>query len=102
MERLKDLSQLTDGCTITLIKNGDVYVWEFLMIHPHNTHYILALNSVVQSGDKLYIPDLFIDDYYVGNYDRQFVMKERIKQYKRKINALERRINELQNGNENV
>lgn len=102
MKRLKDLSQLTDGCTITLIKHGDVYVWEFLMIHPHNPKYILALNSVCQSGDKLYIPTLFEDNYFVGEYDRKFIMQERIKQYKMRISALERIINEIQDGNKNV
>ena len=85
-----------------LIINGNVSIWEFLMIHPHNANYILALNSWTQKGDKLYIPKLFEDNYYVGTYDRQFVMQERIRQYKRKISFLEKRIIELQNGNENV
>ena len=43
------------------------------MMHPHNENYILALNSWTQNGDKLYIPDILKEEYYVGKYDPAFV-----------------------------
>lgn len=100
MERLKDLSQLSQGCNITLLKNGEMHCWEFLMVHPHNKNYILALDSWTQKGDKLYIPQLFEGNYYVGKYDRDFVLQERIKQLKHEISFLERRITRLEKGDE--
>lgn len=102
MERIKVLSQLSKGCTITKVCNGDFQCWEFLMIHPHNENYILALNSWTLSGDKLYIPNILKEDYYVGKYDSCFVAQERIKQYESQIKRLQERIKQLQNGNENV
>jgi hypothetical protein len=102
MKRIKDLSQLSKGCTITKICNGEFQQWEFLMIHPHNKNYILALNSWTQNGDKLYIPNILKEEYYVGKYDSCFVAQERIKQYERQIKRLQERIKQLQNGNENV
>lgn len=69
--------------------------WEFLMIHPHNENYILALNSWTQSGDKLYIPNILKEEYYVGKYDSCFVAQERIRQYEKQIKRLQERIKQL-------
>lgn len=99
MERLKDLAQLSNGCTITKISDGEFRCYEFLMIHPHNEKYILALNSWTQNGDKLYIPDILKGGYYVGKIDDGFVAQEMIKQYERKIKSLQERIKQLQNKN---
>ena len=81
MEKLKDFSQLSDGCTITEIKDGDYRFWTYLMVHPKNQSYILALNSCTQDADKLYIPDLLEGDYYVGDFDGDILLRERLKQY---------------------
>ena len=35
MKQLKDISQLTPGCVITRIHNGEFQTWEYLMYHPH-------------------------------------------------------------------
>lgn len=96
MEKLKDLSQLSDGCTITEIRDGNYTRWEYLMIHPKNQRYILALNSWTQNGDKLYIPDLFKGDYYVGDFDEDFALRERIKQYELMEQELHERIQHMQ------
>lgn len=79
MKKIKEFSQLSDGCTITEIKDGDYRCWTYLMIHPKDQRYIFALNS--QDADKLYIPDLLEGDYYVGDFDGDFVLRERLKQY---------------------
>lgn len=88
MEKFKDISQLTEDCTITLIKGGQVQNWKFLMIYPHNDSYILAINASTENADKLFIPNLFEDGYYVGIYDSAFVLNERIKQYEKEIEYL--------------
>lgn len=93
MEKLKGISQLTEDCTITLIKGGQVQNWKFLMIHPHNDSYILAINASTGNADKLYISNLFEENYYVGMYDSVFVLNERIKQYEKKIERLKMLLN---------
>ena len=99
MKQLKDLSQLTPGCTITRIHNGEFQTWEYLMYHPHNKKYILALNACTQEADKLYVPNMLdCGLYWVGEYDSNFVLRERIRQYECKIENLKAHI---RNNNEN-
>lgn len=99
MKQLKDISQLTPGCKITRIHNGESQTWEYLMIHPHNSKYILALNTCTQEAYKIYIPTMLESEHYwVGEYDSDFVLRERIRQYECKIENLKARI---RNNNEN-
>lgn len=95
MEKLKNLSQLSEGCTITRIVDGNYDCWEYLMIHPKNQRYILALNSCTQNADKLYIPDLFKGEYYVGDFDGDFSLRERLKQYELMEQELHERIQHI-------
>lgn len=95
MEKLKKFSQLSDDCTITKIKDGNFTCWTYLMIHPKKQRYILALNSCTQNADKLYIPDLFEGDYYVGDFDGDFSLRERLKQYELMEQELHERIQHI-------
>lgn len=95
MEKLKEFSQLSDGCTIIEIKDGNYRFWTYLMIHPKNQRYILALNSCTQNADKIYIPGLFEGDYYVGDYDGDFILRERLKQYELMEQELHGRIQHI-------
>lgn len=74
MERFKDLSQLHEGCTIMKIaEGGKLECSDFLMVHPNNEDYILALDSITQNANKIYIPKMIEEEYYVGKYDPAFV-----------------------------
>lgn len=95
MEKLKEFSQLSDGCTITKIRNRNYRFWTYLMVHPKNQRYILALNSCTQNADKLYIPNLFEGDYYVGDFDGDFSLRERLKQYELMEQELHERIQHI-------
>lgn len=95
MEKLKEFSQLSDGCTITEIKDGNYMFWTYLMVHPKKQRYILALNSCTEDADKLYIPDLLEGDYYVGDYDGDFILRERLKQYELMEQELHERIQHI-------
>nr|DAM98623.1 MAG TPA: hypothetical protein [Caudoviricetes sp.] len=95
MKQLKDIPQLTPGCTITRIYNGEVQTWEYLMYHQHNKKYILALNACTQEAYKLYISTMLeCGLYWCGEYDSNFVLRERIKQYECKIENLKARISD--------
>lgn len=95
MEKLKEFSQLSDGCTITEIKDGNYRCWTYLMVHPKDQRYILALNSCTQDADKLYISDLLEGDYYVGDYDGDFFLREMLKQYELMEQELHERIQHI-------
>lgn len=95
MKKLKEFSQLSDGCTITEIKDGNYRFWTYLMVHPKNQRYILALNSCTQDADKLYIPDLLEGDYYVGDFDGDILLRERLKQYELMEQELHERIQHI-------
>lgn len=95
MEKLKNLSQLSEGCTITRIVDGNNDCWEYLMMHPKNHKYILALNTWTQNGDKLCIQNLFEGDFYVGDFDEDFVLREKIKNYELKEQELHEYIQEM-------
>jgi len=95
MEVLKDFSQLSKGCEITFVKNGNIKHYEFLMVHPNHGKYILAIESWTQEVARIYIPNLLNGDYYIGKYSEIFVYEERIKFHQRMIKCLEQRIKEL-------
>ena len=45
MEILKDITQLSKGCSVTFIKNDEVQNYEYLMIHPHcETYFLFSKN----------------------------------------------------------
>ena len=95
MEKLKEFSQLSEFCLITRIVNGDYECWDYLMIHPRNQRYILALNHWTQDADKLYIPDLLEGDYYVGDLKEDFLLREKLKQYELMEQELHERIQHI-------
>lgn len=93
--RLTNIKQLTDGvsfhCTTT---DGQVISYDFLCIHPHNENYIIAINRLTANGDKIYIPNLFKEEYWVGKYDSNFFTKKRIEYHERMIKFLKQRLSE--------
>lgn len=79
MERFKDLSQLYKDYGIAKIGEcGKLEISEFIMEHPNNEDYILASNPITQNANKIYIPLMIHEEYYVGEYDQAFVTAKRI------------------------
>lgn len=95
MEVLKDISQLTKGCGVTFIKNDKFHFYEYLMVHPNRETYYLFIDNWTQEVVRIYINDLLSGDYYVGKYDRIFVMEKRKKFFRRMIKNCDKRIEEL-------
>ena len=58
MEVLKDISQLTKGCGVTFIKNGEFHFYEYLMVHPNCDTYFLFIDSWSQEVVRIYINNL--------------------------------------------
>lgn len=95
MEVLKDISQLTKGCGVTFIKNDKFHFYEYLMVHPNRETYYLFIDNWSQDVVRIHIDDLLSGDYYVGKYDRIFVMEKRKKFFRRMIKNCDKRIEEL-------
>lgn len=81
------------------IENGEAKYYEFLMIHPHNDSYILALDDVQQEGKKIYIPTL-IGGGFFSDYTIDEVNQKKIEQLEAKISRIKKRIKILENSHE--
>ena len=74
MERFKDLSQLYKDYDIAKIGEcGKLEISEFIMEHPNNEDYIPASNPIKQNANKIHIPKMIHEEYYVGKYGPAFV-----------------------------
>lgn len=63
MKKITNVKDLKQGQKIIKVApNFEISYFEFLMIHPHNENYILALN-MMQDAEKIYIPYLY-ESYY--------------------------------------
>lgn len=97
MEKLTSIEQLTAGTEFHVVRGETVTNYEFLMIHPHNDKYILAIDSYSQEGKKLFIPNILGEttshpDVYVGDYDGNFFMELEIKYHEKMIKNLQSRL----------
>ena len=95
MEVLKDISQLTKGCGEKKKKNDNFHFYEYLMVHPNRETYYLFIDNWSQDVVRIHIDDLLSGDYYVGKYDRIFVMEKRKNFFRRMIKNCDKRIEEL-------
>lgn len=94
LKKLTNINQLKKGQPFHHTTNdGKVTSYEFICIHPKNEGYILALNLFTQNGDKIYIPNLYKEEYWVGEYDNNFFTQKRIEYHQRMIKCLEERLN---------
>lgn len=83
------------GCGVTFIKNDNFHFYEYLMVHPNRDTYFLFIDNWSQEVVRIYINDLLSGDYYVGKYDRIFVMEKRKDFFKRMIKNCDKRIEKL-------
>lgn len=95
MEILKDITQLSKGCSVTFIKNDEVQNYEYLMVHPHRETYFLFLENWSQEVVRIHVNKLLGGDYYVGKYDSIFVLEKKKDFFMRKIKNCDKRIEEL-------
>jgi hypothetical protein len=90
-----NFATLKAGDKFVGIENGEAKYYEFLMIHPHNDSYILALDNVVQEGKKIYIPTLIGGGFFF-DYTIDEVNQKKIEQLEAKILRIKKRIKLLE------
>lgn len=89
MERFADREQLFGGCSIVLIERGEVTVYEYIMPHPKNRRYILALNRNTQDVSVLKLDDMKQKNYFVGLADWRFINETIAKQLRERLRDVE-------------
>lgn len=88
MERLVDVKVLKPGDKFCYINGEECIEYEYLCVHPHNPAYIIAINSLTQNGDKLYSRNLLEKPYYLGAFDRDFVLREELKYHQDRVTSI--------------
>lgn len=89
MERFTDRKQLFGGCSIVLIERGEVTFYEYIMPHPKNRRYILALNRKTQGVSVLKIAEMKEKNYFVGFADWRFINETIAEQLRERLRELE-------------
>lgn len=96
MERFKDLSQLYKGCDIVKIGEcGKLEFSEFLVASPDDENYIFAFDYATKNANKLYVPLMKLEEYYVGKCDLAFIRNKRIEALESEIKRLQINISML-------
>lgn len=97
MERFKDILQLTANCEITEIVDGELYRWKYIMIHPEDGHYILAINCFTHNVDSLNLSSMKRNYFFIGERDVEFIIREKIRQKEEILELVKRDIQALHN-----
>ena len=92
---VEDIKNFKQGDKLVQVVDSNVEYWEFLMVHPHNSSYVLLLNNLSQDAFKFYIPNLINSNFY-NEYDLKEVYKIRIEELKREMVSCEETIKRLE------
>lgn len=89
MKKITNVKDLKQGQEIIKVtSNFEISYFKFLMIHPHNENYILALNMLADA-EKIYIPYLY-ESYYTdySHEDINYLKFQRVMHEVEKIEPL--------------
>lgn len=89
MERFTDRKQLFGGCSIVLIERGEETFYEYIMPHPKNRRYILALNRKTQGASVLKLAEMKEKNYFVGFADWRFINETIAEQLRERLREVE-------------
>lgn len=94
MERFTDRKQLFGGCSILLIERGEVTYYEYIMPHPKNRRYILALKRDTQNVSVLKLDDMKQKNYFVGFANWRFINETIAEQLRERLKEVEEFLND--------
>ena len=86
---IKDLKQRERIVTLT---KGEPQVYEFLMIHPYDSNYIICLDNHSMAA-MVFIPDVFGDLF--TEVSAKDIILYRKKYYKKQIEMFEKALKEI-------
>lgn len=89
MERFTDRKQLFGGCSIVFIERGEATYYDYLMTHPKNRLYVLALNHTTQNADCIKIVDMKKRNCFVGSINSRFIYETMVEQLRERLQYIE-------------
>lgn len=71
MKNITDIKQLAQGQELIRVLNGEVFFYEFLMIHPHNSAYIFCINFC-KRAERFYKSEVY-EQFFTNYTDRDLI-----------------------------
>ena len=87
MRPVTNIKDLKPGERIVTLTKGEPQVYEFLMIHPYDSNYIICLNNLSMAA-MVYVPDVFGDLF--TEVSAKDIILYRKKYYQKQIKMLEK------------
>ena len=92
MRPVTNIKDLKPGERIVTLTNGNPQVYEFLMIHPYDSNYIICLNNLSMAA-MVCVPDVFGDLF--TEVSAKDIILYRKKYYKKQIEMFEKALKEI-------
>lgn len=75
MEQITDIKELEKGTQIVHLNCGIAEYYEFLMVHPRNSNYVLLLNIASSEARQFYIPKIVYHEDWQINHSAVDVLR---------------------------
>ena len=92
MRPVTNIKDLKQGERIVTLTKGEPRVYEFLMIHPYDSNYIICLDNHSMAA-MVFIPDVFGDLF--TEVSAKDIILYRKKYYKKQIEMFEKALKEI-------
>ena len=92
MRPVTNIKDLKQGERIVTLTKGEPQVYEFLMIHPYDSDYIICLDNHGMAA-MVFIPDVFGDLF--TELSAKDIILYRKKYYKKQIEMFEKALKEI-------
>ena len=92
MRPVTNIKDLKQGERIVTLTKGEPQVYEFLMIHPYDSNYIICLDNHSMAA-MVFIPDVFGDLF--TEVSAKDIILYRKKYYKKQIEMFEKALKEI-------
>ena len=92
MRPVTNIKDLKQGERIVTLIKGEPQVYEFLMIHPYDSNYIICLDNHSMAA-MVFIPDVFGDLF--TEVSAKDIILYRKKYYKKQIEMFEKALKEI-------
>lgn len=96
MKRIKDIKEvrsLKPDQRLIRFSRGNIDYYKFLCVHPHNSKYVILMNSC-EEPERFYYSTII--DYFATDYTEQDITSYRMEFYNNLIQKLKQKLSELE------
>lgn len=96
MKRIKDIKEvrsLKPDQRLIRFSRGNIDYYKFLCVHPHNSKYVILMNSC-EEPERFYYSTII--DYFATDYTEQDIISYRMEFYNNLIQKLKQKLSELE------